>query len=279
MLSNRTVVGITPILRRHAIHHASSQLPASSVALTKIISTYASSRNSSSTAYSKNTIPHCVQAASTSIRPVSVPLNPAMNRRWQSSHPHSICGSIDVNITKDLSPEKFDEAYKYIYMQHNHQHGPWLKTLHTAESVLKGIQNPRILVLGSGHEPSATLASNFPDSSVVSAHSTGKHLDWASEHLLDQSNASTLLVPSMENLDLFDDGSFDLIVSIYMLENLNNPSKCLQEIHRCLKPGGSFVAAVWENLPSDISGKYKLLLTYDMHANEQFSPTVYSSSL
>ena len=229
MLSNKTVVGITPILRRHAIHHASRQLPASSVALTRIISTYTSNRNSSSTA-SLNTIPHCVQG--NLIRPVSVSFNPlAMNRRWISSHPHPICGSIDVNITKDLSPEKFDEAYKYIYAQHNHQHGPWLKTLHTAESVLKGIENPRILVLGSGHEPSATLASNFPDSSVVSVHSTAKHLD------------------------LFDDGSFDLIVGIYMLENLQHPENCLQEIHRCLKPGGSFVAAVWENLPSDISGK------------------------
>ena len=190
MLSNRAILGVTPILR----HHASRQLPASSVALTRIISTYTSSRNSSITTSLKNTIPHCVQD-STLIRPVSVSYNPAMNRRWQSSHPHPICGSIDVNITKDLSPEKFDEAYKYIYAQHNHQHGPWLKTLHTAESVLKGVQNPRILVLGSGHEPSATLASNFPDSSVVSAHSTAKHLDWASEHLLDQSNASTLLVP------------------------------------------------------------------------------------
>ena len=249
MLSNRAILGVTPILR----HHASRHLPASSVALTRIILTYTSSRNSSSAISPKTKTPHFVQA-NNSIRPVSVPLNPAMNRRWLSSHPHPICGSIDVNITKDLSPEKFDEAYKYIHAQHNHQHGPWLKTLHTAESVLKGIKNPRILVLGSGHEPSATLASNFPDSSVVSAHSTAKHLDWASEHLLDQSNASTLLVPSME-LDLFDDGSFDMIVSIYMLENLQHPEKCLQEIHRCLKPGGSFVGAVWVNLPADISGK------------------------
>ena len=253
MLSNRTVMGVTPILR-HASRHASRHLPASSVAMTRIISTYTSNMNSSSTASLKNTIPHCVQA-STSIRPVSVSFNPAMNRRWLSSHPHPICGSIDVNITKDLSPEKFNEAYKYIYVQHNHQHGPWLKTLHTAESVLKGIQKPRILVLGSGYEPSATLASNFPDAHVVSAHSTAKHLDWASEHLLDQSNASTLLVPSMENLDLFDDGSFDLIVSIYMLEHLSNPNKCLHEIHRCLNPGGSFAVAVWENLPANISGK------------------------
>ena len=31
------------------------------------------------------------------------------------------------------------DAYKYVYHQHNHPRGPWLRTLHSAQNVLKGI--------------------------------------------------------------------------------------------------------------------------------------------
>ena len=54
------------------------------------------------------------------------------------------------------------DAYKYVYHQHSHPHGPWLKTLTVAEHVLNGIHRPRILVIGSGPgEPAATLGRSI----------------------------------------------------------------------------------------------------------------------
>ena len=54
----------------------------------------------------------------------------------------------------------------------------------------------------------------------------------------------------MENLDVFADGSFDLVTSCYGLANVEHPQTTLDEIHRVLKPGGSFIVSVWENAPA-----------------------------
>lgn len=118
----------------------------------------------------------------------------------------------------------------------------------------KCIDSPRILVIGSGPgEPAATLASNFPDADVISAHTTTKCLGWAStrfeKHGL--TNVTAKLLPSLDSLDSFADGSFDLVASCYGIANTTNPQATLKEIHRILKPGGSFLVSVWENAPAD----------------------------
>ena len=88
---------------------------------------------------------------------------------------------------------------------------------------------------------------------MISAHSTTKCVEWASQRFDKHglSNVTSRLVPSMENLDVFHDGSFDLVVSCYGLAHTTHPQDALNEIHRVLKPGGTFVASVWENLPAD----------------------------
>lgn len=65
--------------------------------------------------------------------------------------------------------EEFDNAYKFLYEQHSHSHGPWVKVLNSAQSVLTG-KNPRVLVIASGPgEPAATLAQNFGNAEITSA--------------------------------------------------------------------------------------------------------------
>ena len=109
------------------------------------------------------------------------------------------------------------------------------------------IGSPRILVIGSGPgEPAATLASNFPDAEVISAHTTTKCLEWASTRFQKHglTNITAKLLPSMEKLDSFANGSFDLVASCYGIANTMNPQDTLHEIHRVLKPGGSFLVSV-----------------------------------
>lgn len=40
----------------------------------------------------------------------------------------------------------------------------------------------------------------------------------------------------------FEDNSFDLVFSIYVLEHVNNPAELVEEIRRVLRPGGIFLA-------------------------------------
>lgn len=163
-----------------------------------------------------------------------------------------ICRHDDI-FAKDLSMEEFDNAYKFLYEQHNHHRGPWVKVLQSAQHILSGQKSSKILVLASGPgEPATTLASNFTNSTIISAHVTEKCIGWAKQrlHQLALSNVVPKQIPDLQSLD-FADSSFDLIVSGYGLANSPDPQGVLDEIHRVLKPGGSYLAYVWEQLPAD----------------------------
>lgn len=248
MLSVKTVTAKLPPLILRGCYH---QVPASSLAISRIISAR-QCRRSSCIAPS-----HPRFFATTASRITSYHNKPHLamiEPRRLSTHP--ICDPINSNIAKDLSPEEYDQAYKFVYHQHAHPHGPWLKFLHSAQKVLHGTKSPRILVLASGPgEPSATLATNFPDAEVTSAMHTLKCIDLASHRFqqLGLSNIFTRLVPDMEDLGAFKASSFDLIVTGYGLANVSNPKAALNEIHRVLAPGGTLLSAVWEQAPADVA--------------------------
>mmetsp|Transcript_21949 Transcript_21949/g.33918 ORF Transcript_21949/g.33918 Transcript_21949/m.33918 type:complete len:743 (+) Transcript_21949:62-2290(+) len=251
MLSVKAATAKLPPLILRGCYH---QVPASSVAFSRIISASQCRRNNSSISRTPSRPRFFATAARTNTAYYNRPHPSLIGSRRLSTHP--ICDPINSNIAKDLSPEEYDQAYKFVYFQHDHPHGPWLKTLHNAQNVLHGIKYPRILVLASGPgEPAATLAANFPDAEVTSAHSTLKCIDWASHRFqkLGLSNIFTRLLPDMEDLGAFKASSFDLVVTGYGLSNASDPKKALNEIHRVLAPGGSYLAAVWEQAPADVA--------------------------
>ncbi|KAL7461752.1 hypothetical protein ACHAXS_002159 [Conticribra weissflogii] len=173
---------------------------------------------------------------------------------WLSTQPS--CHN-DHGFAKDISDEGYDNVYKAVYKQHNHRHGPWHKMLQSAQNVLKGQKNVRILDIGSGPGGvAAMLASSFPDADVTSAHSTQKCVHWASNRFHDEhlSNVNTRLVPDMENLDAFGDASFDLVTCCYGLSSCKDPQRAVAEFHRVLKPGGTLLVSLLENSSADIAG-------------------------
>ena len=51
------------------------------------------------------------------------------------------------------------------------------------------------------------------------------------------------IVISTEDTMPFDDESFDVVISLWVLEHLEHPKEVFEEIHRVLKPGGVFMSA------------------------------------
>jgi SAM-dependent methyltransferase len=248
MLTNR-LSSRAPMILRGCSYHT----PAASIAFSRALAS-PSWRKNSNTAAKISTTPKGTYSLTKCYKTSSAPLAkiPLIDRHWFATQP-IIC-SHEYAFARDMSLDEFDNAYNFLYAQHNHPRGPWVKMLQSAQHILAGQKSPRILVIGSGPgEPAATLATNFLNADVVSAHSTAKCIEWANQRFnsLGLSNVESRLVPSMENLDRFADGSFDLVVSSYGLANTSNPQAALDEIHRVLKPGGSFLASVWEQLPAD----------------------------
>ena len=155
------------LILRGCSHHT----PAASVALSRILAS-SGKHKAASTYFS--TVTKCnnyaVLTEYDTSRSQSLVKQPSLVRQQQWFATQPIICSHDDAFAKDLTSEEFDKAYMYLYEQHNHPRGPWVKVLQWAQKVLAGHKKtPRILVLASGPgEPAATLATNFQNAEVVS---------------------------------------------------------------------------------------------------------------
>jgi len=106
----------------------------------------------------------------------------------------------------------------------------------------------QILDLASGPgEPAASLANAFPEANIYATDINPAMVMAAQERLAGRSGVN-VKVADMECLSDFDDATFDLVTCSYGLMFADDPGLALYEIHRVLKPGGTLIATVWENL-------------------------------
>mmetsp|Transcript_6457 Transcript_6457/g.11516 ORF Transcript_6457/g.11516 Transcript_6457/m.11516 type:complete len:731 (-) Transcript_6457:73-2265(-) len=157
-------------------------------------------------------------------------------------------------------PKLFNDDIAPIYARlseaHRHSQGPWDLIVSHVERALQPVQNlktVKILDLASGPgEPAALLAQEFPESTIVAADISPEMVHIAKAHMktLGLKNADVQVV-NMEHLERFSDNSFDVVTCSYGLTFCQRPDLALAEVHRVLKPGGTFVTTVWESVATE----------------------------
>lgn len=110
----------------------------------------------------------------------------------------------------------------------------WKDSQTLYRELLEGMICPdiRVLDIGCGHSEFLTKAYS------QSNHTYGVDLDASA--LQKNTLIQNKFVASGENLP-FDDNFFDLVVSAWVLEHVEDPEKFFREVHRVLKPEGKVI--------------------------------------
>ncbi len=128
--------------------------------------------------------------------------------------------------------DKYDQQY------HPYLHGRQNKVLEIINN-LNLPQGSKCLELGCGGGQNAVKYADL-GLSVHGVDSSDELLKTA--HKYAETNENLVFSNVDLNLQLpFDDKSFDLVIVVGTLQYLMEPSACVKEVHRILKPGGNFI--------------------------------------
>lgn len=73
------------------------------------------------------------------------------------------------------------------------------------------------------------------------------------------SNVSLIKGNVMDLPEDLEEGSYDLVIALAVLEHLSDPLMCVREAYRMLRPGGVFVATCPHPFWDDVAGKFGLV--------------------
>jgi ubiquinone/menaquinone biosynthesis C-methylase UbiE len=140
------------------------------------------------------------------------------------------------NVTVDLnSPSLYAEPDSRLYR---------LKRRLTFRHVMKwlrraaaGRRNFRMLEVGTGSGFFTTFVEQeFPQAEIAGIEYDPRLVELGQAKVkravIEQGNAEELLLP---------DGSFDIVVSLQVIEHLYRPERMLSRVHALLRPGGTFI--------------------------------------
>jgi SAM-dependent methyltransferase len=125
----------------------------------------------------------------------------------------------------------------------------WTSIADTVHKLGRG--QATILDLASGPgEPTCVMAKRFPRATITGSDVAPGMVELAKQRAKDKGLDSQL---SFEVLDVHDmssipSASVDVITCSFGVMFLEDPNKGMSEVFRCLKPGGHFVASVWEDV-------------------------------
>lgn len=123
----------------------------------------------------------------------------------------------------------------------NIYYGPYCPTERELKIIDVGkVKNKEILELGcGGGQSSIFLSKNGADCSGIDI--SEKQIQYAQELATKNNVKINYFVGNGENLKMFKDGQFDIILSVFSLQYICNLDKCFNEVERVLKKGGKFI--------------------------------------
>ncbi|MBD3366307.1 methyltransferase domain-containing protein [candidate division WWE3 bacterium] len=140
-----------------------------------------------------------------------------------------------INVYSSLNPkEKRQLDFKRLYKE---QRPKWDETLVYLAAKFQELlpKDSIVLDLGCGR-------GNYVIDENRKNIQWAVGLDVAEEHTKGNICLDEIFYGGAENLP-FEDASFDVVVSLWVLEHLENPEKVFAEVTRVLKPGGYFLFA------------------------------------
>lgn len=162
----------------------------------------------------------------------------------------------------DVSDE---ESYNCILRRrendmHRHPAGPVARMTKLSRDAVKGgglVKSRDLDIVDLESSPPDlifSLARDFPNASVKSLSTSSREMQSVADDALNLRlpNIMVELSPSFDLTDL-EDNSIDLITSCFSLQKLTmeTTERIVNEVHRVLRPGGSFIVCVWEHLGTD----------------------------
>lgn len=135
----------------------------------------------------------------------------------------------------------YDERYKGDYRQSlsGFEVARWDALQHFIPNVARLINPTSILDYGSGTGLYVPLWMNlFPDTEISCCDISSVALEKLTEKFPALSERCKMVVDYRAD---FDDSMFDAIISVEVMEHIDDLQAYLRDIHRLLKPGGSFI--------------------------------------
>lgn len=142
---------------------------------------------------------------------------------------------------RDLYGEQYFRSYNYADRALGRYSMYWFARRYYARLVRRFAPKPartaRLLELGCGM--GHLLALLAPDFRCVGLDVAG----WAAEETRRNAPGAAVVVGSAEELGVFPDRVFDVIVALHLVEHLTDPAACLRETARLLVAGGVLLFA------------------------------------
>lgn len=120
-------------------------------------------------------------------------------------------------------------------------YGPFCPTEKELKIIdIDNVKNKRILELGcGGGQCGIFLSKNGAICSGIDI--SKKQIQYAKKLAVKNKVKIDYYIGSGENLSQFEDNEFDIVLSVFAMQYINNLDKCLGEVSRILKNGGRFI--------------------------------------
>jgi len=159
-------------------------------------------------------------------------LSPALKHTQEMLAKHHRDGEAFAQMMKDTFAGRFNDEFWAMWAKH-------------IEPTLP--ENPAVLDLGTGPGMFLKeLVERYPQGRAIGVECAGYMID-AVENLPD--NAQILMADLHDPHLELEDNSVDAAVASVVLHEMSQPVRALQEVYRCLKPGGRFYIMDWVRTP------------------------------